>query len=292
MRQRAIVPLLTARVADMARPPCASAPSWPFSPQERPTWRNTWLYRDQLRLAAELDSSGNVTDRYVNALGRNVPEMILSGASHKRLITDHLGSVRLVIDTSTGAVLDRIDYDAFGVVTSAGTPSVPFGFAGGLYDAATGLVRFGARDYDPVTGRWTAKDPIGFGGGDANLYGYTLGDPVNRIDPTGNWYIAPWWATPAGAVAGIAVGAWGLAVVELVDLVDLLEEDFEIINGDDSDECGSNYRFRDPGKLYDECRGLHWEAAVKCCNRKTKTRGTMDIEDPEFRSCMRVAGHG
>ena len=34
------------------------------------------------------------------------------------------------------------------------------------------LVRFGARDYDPTIGRWTAKDPIDFAGGDTNLYGY------------------------------------------------------------------------------------------------------------------------
>jgi len=61
----------------------------------------------------------------------------------------------------------------------------PFGYAGGLYDTRTGLVRFGARDYDGQTGRWTAKDPIGFAGGDANLYGYVGQDPVNWTDPTG-----------------------------------------------------------------------------------------------------------
>ena len=60
----------------------------------------------------------------------------------------------------------------------------PFGFAGELYDPDTGLVRFGARDYDPYCGRWTAKDPIGFNGG-LNLYGYNLNDPVNFIDPLG-----------------------------------------------------------------------------------------------------------
>jgi RHS repeat-associated protein len=54
-----------------------------------------------------------------------------------------------------------------------------------MYDPDTGLVRFGARDYDPVTGRWTAKDPIGFNGGDTNVYGYGLGDPVNNVDPSG-----------------------------------------------------------------------------------------------------------
>ena len=63
----------------------------------------------------------------------------------------------------------------------------PFGFAGGLFDTDTGLVRFGARDYDARTGRWTSKDPIRFGGGDSNLFGYVLGDPVNFIDPTGEF---------------------------------------------------------------------------------------------------------
>lgn len=60
----------------------------------------------------------------------------------------------------------------------------PFGYAGGLYDADTGLVRFGARDYDAETGRWTSKDPVGFVGG-TNTYGYCRSNPVNLVDPTG-----------------------------------------------------------------------------------------------------------
>jgi len=54
-----------------------------------------------------------------------------------------------------------------------------------MVDAATQLYRFGARDYDPRIGRWTAKDPIGFAAGDGNLYGYVGGDPVNGVDPSG-----------------------------------------------------------------------------------------------------------
>lgn len=46
-------------------------------------------------------------------------------------------------------------------------------------------MRFGARDYDPEVGRWTAKDPILFAGGDTSLYGYVLSDPINFSDPTG-----------------------------------------------------------------------------------------------------------
>ena len=66
---------------------------------------------------------------------------------------------------------------------------MPFGFAGGLYDKETKLVHFGFRDYDPYTGKWTAKDPIGFAGGDSNLYGYVLNDPVNLVDSRGEFAI-------------------------------------------------------------------------------------------------------
>lgn len=77
-------------------------------------------------------------------------------------------------------------YDEFGVVLRDTNPGFqPFGFAGGLYDSDTGLVRFGARDYDAVTGRWIQKDPILFGGGQANLYAYVENDPINRTDPNG-----------------------------------------------------------------------------------------------------------
>ena len=63
--------------------------------------------------------------------------------------------------------------------------NVPIGFAGGLYDKDTKLTKFGYREYDSYTGRWTSKDPIRYDGGDSNLYGYVMGDPVNGVDPWG-----------------------------------------------------------------------------------------------------------
>jgi RHS repeat-associated protein len=145
-----------------------------------------FLYGDQLRVAAELDGSGAVVSRFVYATRPNVPEYMVKAGQTYRLLTDHLGSVRLVVNVATGAVVQRIDYDAFGVVTADTSPGFqPFGFAGGLYDADTGLTRFGARDYDPSAGRWTAKDPIRFSGRDANLFAYALVDPVNLVDSDG-----------------------------------------------------------------------------------------------------------
>ncbi|RMX09560.1 RHS repeat-associated core domain-containing protein [Vandammella animalimorsus] len=98
-------------------------------------------------------------------------------------------SIRRVIDAETGQIGQigqRLDYDAWGRITHDSQPGFqPFGFAGGLYDPDTQLTRFGARDYDAETGRWTAKDPILFDDGDSNLYGYVLQDPVNFVDPEG-----------------------------------------------------------------------------------------------------------
>ncbi len=106
-----------------------------------------------------------------------------------RLLTDQLGSVRLVVKVSSGNIVQRMDYDEWGKVVYDSNPGFqPFGFAGGIYDAETGLVRFGARDYDANIGRWTAKDPILFEGGQANLYVYVGNDPVNHMDPSGLYW--------------------------------------------------------------------------------------------------------
>jgi RHS repeat-associated protein len=108
------------------------------------------------------------------------------GGVDYRVISDQVGTVRLVVAASDGRIVQRLDYDAFGnVVTDTNPGFQPFGFAGGVYDRDTGLVRFGARDYDPSNGRWTTKDPILFAGGDTNLYAYVFNDPINRSDSYG-----------------------------------------------------------------------------------------------------------
>lgn len=141
-----------------------------------------FLYENQLEPVAELDGSGNLISRFVycGCGANNIPQYMLKNGVTYRIIADHLGSPRLVVDSTTGAVMQRMDYDEFGNVILDTNPGFqPFGFAGGIYDRDTGLVRYGARDYDPETGRWTAKDPIGFQGG-INFYGYVSNDPINQ----------------------------------------------------------------------------------------------------------------
>ncbi|RMF17500.1 MAG: RHS repeat-associated core domain-containing protein [Candidatus Dadabacteria bacterium] len=145
-----------------------------------------WLYKDQLNPVAEVDASGNIIAECIYGAQTPVPAMMIRDGRAYRLLTDQVGSVRLVVDVQSGEVMQQLDYDAWGRVIQDTNPGFqPFGFAGGLYDHETGLVRFGARDYDPEIGRWTAKDPIRFAADQHNLYVYANNDPINLIDPTG-----------------------------------------------------------------------------------------------------------
>jgi RHS repeat-associated protein len=165
-----------------------------------------WLYEDQLRPVAELDGSGAVVSRFVYATRVNVPDYMVKGGITYRLVLDHLGSVRLVVDPQ-GRVVQRLDYDAWGLVTQDTNPGFqPFGFAGGLYDGQTGLVRFGARDYDPVAGRWLSQEPLIIIGEDFSLYNYAFGDPINLSDPTGEFPFIPILLGAVGVYIGLGAG--------------------------------------------------------------------------------------
>ncbi len=151
----------------------------------------TWhaLFQDDLRMAAYVNNSGAgvISKEFVYGTGRNIPDYMKTGGVEYRIIVDHLGSPRLIVNASTGVVSQRMDFGVTGNVIADTNPNFqPFGYAGGVYDPSFSLVRFGARDYDPKAGgRWTTKDPIRFEAGDTNLYGYVLSDPINFIDPSG-----------------------------------------------------------------------------------------------------------
>lgn len=154
-----------------------------------------WLWQGQLAPVAELDGSGQVVSRFVYGTRVNVPDYMERGGETYRLVTNHLGSVELVVNASTGQVVSWRDYDEWGRVVADSNPDFqPFGFAGGLHDGGTGLVRFGARDFQPELGRWSTKDPAGIEGGDPNLYDYAFGDPVDLADATGK-FVPPWVVT-------------------------------------------------------------------------------------------------
>ncbi|MBX3212073.1 MAG: RHS repeat-associated core domain-containing protein [Labilithrix sp.] len=163
-----------------------------------------FLY-DGPRIVAELNGLGAVVSRFVYATQSHSPDLMIKAGTTYRIVKDHLGSPLLVVNASTGAVVQTIAYDEWGNATESGTEPLPFGFAGGLWDRDTGLVRFGARDYDPSTGRWTSKDRSRFRGG-FNLYAYCHDNPVNFVDRTGRYPKA------AEVAAVLAAGAEAAAV--------------------------------------------------------------------------------
>ncbi len=210
-----------------------------------------YLWQGLTRLLAVYDGSDNLLMRFEYADGR-MPVAMTSGGSTYYLTYDQVGSLRVVADAS-GNVVKRIDCDSFGNIIEDTDLSfeVPFGFAGGLHDKDTGLVRFGYRDYDPDTGRWTAKDPIFFAGGDTDLYGYVLNDPINLVDPWGLYsfrqflretaaysgiaatasFLTPGGQTAAIVFAGIATAAVGLdiSLYSRDPYIDTLKETIKMI---------------------------------------------------------------
>ncbi|RKH88904.1 hypothetical protein D7Y21_12800 [Corallococcus sp. AB045] len=175
-----------------------------------------FLYEGR-RVIAELDGAGNVVSRFVHGTRGHSPDFMLKGGITYRILTDPLGSPRLVVDTRNGAVVQRMEFDVWGNVVADSNPGFqPFGFAGGLYDRDTKLTRFGARDYDAETGRWTAKDPIRFAGGDSNLYAYAANQPHQFIDPDGRRIvsIAPALQSAFNNIKATELGSFAIDTLE------------------------------------------------------------------------------
>jgi RHS repeat-associated protein len=139
-----------------------------------------------------------------------------SQVGHLRYHADIHGNVTEVLGWS-GEGLEKYTYDAFGFPTvtnwdgsnprSYSAYGNRFMFQGREWYSELGYYNFRNRFYDPTVGRFLQPDPLGFGGGDANLFRYCGGDPVNRSDPYGLFWGLPAWA--GGAIVGGGVGAAG-----------------------------------------------------------------------------------
>jgi RHS repeat-associated protein len=179
-----------------------------YDPLGRRSWTSdgsvtTWHIHDGMHVVADVDASGTLLRTYTWGPGIDnllaITDHSASETNTYYTITDHLGTVHALAD-DTGAIVESYRFDAWGnilavydasnspLTSDLGHPTSGLGnrflFQGREYSWATGLYNFRARWYDPVTGRWLSKDPIGINGG-LNQYVAFANNPVMFVDPLG-----------------------------------------------------------------------------------------------------------
>ncbi|HZW56798.1 MAG TPA: RHS repeat-associated core domain-containing protein, partial [Nitrososphaerales archaeon] len=150
-----------------------------------------YVYQGSNNIIYEKNLSSGVVTKHYYADGMQVGE--LSGSTSYYLQQDSIGSTRLAT-TSTGAIQFSSDYLPFGPEYNPSGSGIYFLFTGKLIDPVTGLYYFGARYYDPESGRFISedtnpgdvKDPMS-----ENRYIYARDNPLSLVDPTGHMFILP-----------------------------------------------------------------------------------------------------
>ncbi|MFM6647620.1 MAG: RHS repeat domain-containing protein, partial [Dolichospermum sp.] len=179
-----------------------------------------FIYDGQNVLLEFVDSDGAganqpvLDTRYLHGAGVDQVLAQESAGNVEWHLTDHLGTVRDLLNNS-GAVVNHFVYDSFGQVISESNPAIDtrYLFTGREFDQETGLYYYRARYYDANTGRFLSEDPIGFNGGDSNLYRYVFNQPIIFVDPEGK--ILPIIAAVGvgvligGVIGGVSAGISG-----------------------------------------------------------------------------------
>ena len=165
----------------------------------------------QNAVVGEFDGSGNLVAHYTQGLGLTSQVDASNNAAFYNF--DASGNT-VGLSGSTGSYLNSYSYLPFGgILSSTETVPNPFQFDGqnGVMSQGNGLDMMAARFYDPTTGRFLSRDPIGVAGG-GNVYAYAKNNPLSSVDPSGlaafvvppPEFIAQWTANAAKLAANSA----------------------------------------------------------------------------------------
>jgi RHS repeat-associated protein len=136
------------------------------------------------QLAENIGTFGSFLREYVWL--DDLPVGFVSNGVLDYIHTDHLGTPQKMTNSSQTIVWDGAASDPFMFGQLPTNLSMNLRFPGQYFDQETGLHYNGMRDYDPTLGRYIESDPIGLAGG-INTYAYVGSNPVNAIDPTGQF---------------------------------------------------------------------------------------------------------
>ena len=167
------------------------------------------VYDNNWQCIADVDEAGNVIASYTWGEGIDKLLAVAIGGATYYALTDIQGTVWGYVDSQNNVVACW-KYDAWGNVlagyvspSAVALTALRYRFQGREWSAATGLINFRMRWYDAETGRWLSKDPIGLSGG-LNLYAFCCNNPMNRIDPFGEFSPLLWAFFGGVAVGGIS----------------------------------------------------------------------------------------
>ena len=129
-------------------------------------------------------SGATVTANLLTGLGIDEFFTRTDGVGTRGLLPDALGST-VALGDATGTLQTQYTYEPFGYAVTSGAASTSSYKYTAREDDGTGLYYYRARYYHPRLQRFIAEDPIGFQGGDVNLYAYVAGNPLGNTDPSG-----------------------------------------------------------------------------------------------------------
>ena len=171
-----------------------------------------FLY-DGWNLAAELDANNAVVRSYIWGTDLSGSDQGAGGVGGLLAVNvatngvhfpayDGNGNIAGLVSAASGAITARFEYGPFAEpirVSGLVAKVMPLRFSTKYLDEETGLYYYGYRYYDPSTGRWVSRDPIGERGG-LNLYGFVGNNPTSRVDVYGlmdfHWYNPISWFWP------------------------------------------------------------------------------------------------
>jgi RHS repeat-associated protein len=155
-----------------------------------------YIYDASGNLLAEADGSNNITKYYIQGAG-----LLAAVTQSNQLYCYHFNATghTMAMTDSAQVVVNKFSYDPYGNITNQSEGiNQPFKYVGqfGVITEPNGFYYMRARYYDPQAGRFISEDPIGFDGGDENLYAYVGNNPVMGVDAEGLFWFRQDWQTP------------------------------------------------------------------------------------------------